>query len=1003
MFMGRDSRFLPERAAILRGEELESAFKRVKGRSSQALAERGRLLRLLGRRAEALPLLEESASLGSAAGRAFLWELRGDSDSIELLDLAISAEPRTARWRLWRAAARAPRDPAAMREDARAASGLGFDPAVAGLLEAFAAAEAGLLAEAEPLAAKALLADPTIEWGWRLRGRLRKKQGRADEALADCIVSLHLNECLHNLHILLDERIDPGQAAPALRQLDALLEREPALWWAYAFRADFRRFPEINDHVGALEDMERCLALRPDCAWALAYMTRCRISVGDWAGARRSIDAAVALDPACGWIAAWKGEHQRRAGETKAAIKTLDRAQRLDPDYEFTYAWRGGALRQSGRPLEALKDLDKAIRLDPPYVEWSYFERMHALRALGRAEPALVDLSHAHAVNGKYVWESAPERLEPGLMELERLLKRRPKNGLAWRWKGDALLRLRRFADAEEALVRTCRLLPKDADAFVLRGRARGELGRWKDAFADFDRATRLAPLSGAAAAWRGRARLVTGKLPEALADLERAAALDKGSVWIVGWKAEALYRMGSFEAALKAADAALALHPRYGEAAVWRGLALLRLGRSEEGEAELERAEELAPGLLERLGDERAPLEGARDAERLVREGRHEEAAALFGELIAKRPDELDLRLKRAEALRCCGRYEDAVRECDAVLALKPGADSLCLRGEAKRHCWDFEGALADADAALALDPKSAGAWVLKSESERGLGRSQAAAQSARRAAEADPGWSWAPVVLAKALRQAGKLADAEAPLAEAERRGDPYAWGWRADVRRKAGRTQNALADARAAVAARPTIAWFRALRGEILRDLGRSAEAWADVEEAVRIDGRCSCDYDFLGAEPPEIASDPQRAWVFAWRGGIHRREGRLDAARRDLDRAASLDPSCFWAVSWRGELALHEGRAAEALVDFERALKDHADFVPALLWSGRALLLGGKAAAALARYRKALRLAPNDPWAHIGAGASLEALGKTAAAAAAFARAKELAPVLFAGAS
>ena len=1013
VFLGRDSRFVVQRTAILRRAELEKLLSGKAGRSAEELAERGRGLRLLGRADEARPLLREAAKRGCPAGKGWLWELE-KKDQPELLAAAMKAEPKEGRWRLWHAIRIAIVAGEKAVADARAAAELGADPALCLLVEALGRLQERLPAEAEKAALRALELDPSVEWGWRTLADARVALGRRGEALEAMDRALRLNEGLHTLTPLVEQHVPSHDAHAAIKILDEELEKKPDLWWAYALRADFRRYPELNDHVGAFEDMKRCLDLKPDSPWALAYMTRCQISVGDWAGARRSIDRAVELDPECGWIAAWKGEHQRRAGETKAALETLDRAMSLDPDYEFTYAWRGGALRALGRAREAVADLGIAIELDPPYVEWSFFERMHAHRALGDTERALADLERAHAVNGKYVWDAEPKKLASGLAELEKFLKRSPKNGLGWLWRGDVLIRLRRFEDADAALGRACRLRPKDGEAFVLRGRARGELGRWKDAFSDFDRAVKLDKKSGAAAAWRGRARLLTGKLAPALKDLERACELDKGAVWMLAWKAEALHGLGRFEEALAAADTALALHPRYGEAAAWRGAALCRLGRWDEGFAELDRAEGLARGVLDRLGPERAALErerpapppppapdAAAEADLLVRSGRHEEAANLLAGLIARAPDDAELRLKRAEALRCCGRYEDAVAEWDSLLKLRPGASSLCSRGESKRHCFDFEGALADAEAALKAEPGDAGAWVLKSEAERGLGRLDAAAESAKRAAEADPHWSWAPVVLAKVLRQAGKLAEAEAPLAAAEAKGDPYAWAWRADVRRKAGRLEEALKDAQAAVTARPTIAWYRAERGEILRQLGRAAEGWADVEEAVRIDGRCSCDYDFIGSEASQSASDPQRAWVFAWRGAIHRREGRLDAAKADFDRAASLDPSCFWAVSWRAELALQQGRLDDALADLERALKEHAAFVPALLWSGQALLLSGRAADALPRYRKAAELSPLEPWAHVGVGASLEALGRASEAASAFGRARELAPALFEG--
>jgi tetratricopeptide (TPR) repeat protein len=217
---------------------------------------------------------------------------------------------------------------------------------------------------------------------------------------------------------------------------------------------------------------------------------------------------------------------------------------------------------------------------------------------------------------------------------------------------------------------------------------------------------------------------------------------------------------------------------------------------------------------------------------------------------------------------------------------------------------------------------------------------------------------------------------------------------------VLRKAGRLPEALEALRKASALQPTNAWVLALRGETRRMLGDAAGGLADIREAMRFDIHASCAYDFLGAEPAPVRRDASLAWVFAWRGGIHRGAGRLNQAAADLNRAVALDPGAFWILAWRGELRLHEGDAAGALKDLDKALALHPKYPEALLWKGQALLKSGAARRALRDFASALALDPNNVWALIGQAACRERLGQASEAQELMTRAREMAPALFA---
>lgn len=1044
-YLGRASAYQPERFAIIREKELLEALAAAPARDG---TRRARLLRLLGRKREAARELAAVLRRRDAPAAAYAYRWEAGEGGARDLDRAVGLEPLRGAWRAWRAIdrlARAEYGPALA--DAQAAARLMPGQALPHLL-------AGLIwhkrlshrRAARSLDA-ALKLEPAVEWGLRLRAISRRESGDRGGSLEDCFEAMRLDEMVGTLFIPLgiyQKRLEPEVHVAAATRLIA---RQPKAFWAYVYRSDYKRGPELNENSSALADLLKAVEIEPRCAWAWAYLTRCQTAVGDFAGAKASIENAIRLDPDCGWIWAWRGEQLRRAGDTAGASEAFDRSVKLSPDYELSYAWRGAVRRSLGRPREAIEDLSVALKLEPTTAAWCRHERMNALRELGLYPEALEDLDAAWRLNPKFVWENEPKRFAAAYAQLESVSREDPRRAQALAWQGDLLLRQRDFSSARARLTLAVRADPRSVNARLLRGRASGELGRWSAAFADFDAAVRLEPRFPFARAWRGRAKMVRGDLAGALVDLRAALRRERNSAWILRWTGEAEYRRGRFRQAERDLTKALEVHARYGDAQLWRAASRYRLGDEDGCEADLNEALRLQPdsprarfyrGLvrgagghaLEAIDDLTAALASkkleapeaaearraladlktrsssgpspAAQAARLVKEGRHEAAAELYGRLIEAGVDREDNLRRRAEAYRCMGRHDLTLADRLAVEKLAPGRPGpIAEQGETRRRLWDLNGALKDARRALKLDANHAPSWVLRSECERGLGRFKAAAKSAARASACDPRWGWPHVVRAKALRQGGDLEAALAETVLAERLDDPaYALAWRGEILRKAGRLREALEALSKASALQPANAWVLALKGETRRELGDLAGGLADVQEAMRLDIRCSCAYDFLGAEPQAVRRDERLAWVYAWRGGIHRGAGRLKEARADLARAAGLDPRSFWIAAWRGELKLHEGDLVGARKDLEKSLTLFPRYPQGLIWKGQALLKAGAARRALTSFGEALAVEPNNVWAMVGQAACLERLGQGKKARTLMTRARDIAPALFA---
>ena len=375
------------------------------------------------------------------------------------------------------------------------------------------------------------------------------------------------------------------------------------------------------------------------------------------------------------------------------------------------------------------------------------------------------------------------------------------------------------------------------------------------------------------------------------------------------------------------------------------------------------------------------------RAARGLRRAARHEQAADLCTRALRRHPGCAQLLRDRSEALRCLGREAAALKDLDRLVRLEGGGIGARLaRGAGRRRVFDFQGAVRDAEAALTIDPGSAEAWTLAAEGWRNLGRTRKSLECSARAIALKPAWSWARVVRAKARRMEdlrGALADVRAASAIDPR--DAKARAWRGEILRRLGRFEAALDSLNRALELDPGCAWARVLRGETLRDLGRGREGLADVVAGVRQERGWSPAHDFLGREPALVRSDRTLAWMYGCRGAALRKKKSWSAALADLDRAVRLDGRCFWARAWRGELRLARGEFHAALPDLRKALTQCPEYADAHVWLGRALCGSGRCRAAVASYARALALQPDHVWALLGAGVCSGHLQKTTARA------------------
>lgn len=323
------------------------------------------------------------------------------------------------------------------------------------------------------------------------------------------------------------------------------------------------------------------------------------------------------------------------------------------------------------------------------------------------------------------------------------------------------------------------------------------QAGRHEEAIAMFRSALDLRPAS--ADGWNdlGCTLVLAGRPAEAVAHLEHALRLKPDYPEPHNNLGNALRALGRHDEAIAHYRRAVALDPAYAEAMNNLGAELADAGRPAEALAEFERALALRPG-------DAATLDHVGVALRQL--GRLDEAIARHREAIAAKPAHAAAHANLGRAFLAAGRPADALPVLERAAELSPASAAVLLDlGTALAQSGRLEAATARFEAAVRLAPELAAA-------HENLGTALAVAQR----------WPEAAERFATAVRLRPESALAQSQLAVALV---------------NAGRVAEAVPHFEAALRLQPSAALHDQF-GQVLRALGRSAEAAAQFERAARL---------------------------------------------------------------------------------------------------------------------------------------------------------------------
>jgi tetratricopeptide (TPR) repeat protein len=176
--------------------------------------------------------------------------------------------------------------------------------------------------------------------------------------------------------------------------------------------------------------------------------------------------------------------------------------------------------------------------------------------------------------------------------------------------------------------------------------------------------------------------------------------------------------------------------------------------------------------------------------------------------------------------------------------------------------------------------------------------------------------------------------------------------------------------------AVVRRPDNDRARTNLGNALSSEGRTAEAVAQLEVALRL--------------------NPQNVDAHNDLGNALNALGRTAEANAQFEEARRLNPGSVEAHNNLGNALSAQGRGAEAVAQYEEALRLNPDYAEARNNLGNVLSAQGRSAEAIPQFEAALRLRPEVAEVHNNLGNALKALGRTPEAIAQYEEAIRLNP-------
>jgi tetratricopeptide (TPR) repeat protein len=352
---------------------------------------------------------------------------------------------------------------------------------------------------------------------------------------------------------------------------------------------------------------------------------------------------------------------------------------------------------------------------------YAFFIILLALMTYAQCQETAEDwLNKGSALGEQGKYDEAIKAYDEAIKAYDEAIRLDPKDAIAWKGKGGALLVQGKYDDAIKCYDEAIRLDPELVMARINKGIALGKQGKYDDAIKCYDEAIRLDPKHAATWSMKGYALFVQGKYDESIKFFEEAIRLDPKDATALDGKGSALLFQGKYDESIKVFEEALSLNPN--DAIAWdlKRVALANLSKYDESIKAFAEAIRLRPAYDANKTDPTNITALLNDSADLYKRGMYDESLKRVDEAIALDPKNIWALFSKAIVL--IDKREKVTKVFDEMveygfkdayawdsLAIYLAGDDIQYYEESIR-CLDR--AIAIYDESIRQNPKNATTW---------------------------------------------------------------------------------------------------------------------------------------------------------------------------------------------------------------------------------------------------------------------------------------------------
>jgi eukaryotic-like serine/threonine-protein kinase len=474
-------------------------------------------------------------------------------------------------------------------------------------------------------------------------------------------------------------------------------------------------------------------------------------------GAIALLDRAEKIYPQAWTLYSRRSDWLGKVGDSKRAEQDLQRARSLAPTSPLDRFWYGMALHQEGTLLEgkdrpkakekyhrAIREYAALLRVRPDHF-WAYFDGAVCQFALGNADAAVINFTTCLQLRPEAVWPSFPrgkilqqqKQFAAAAEDFSRALEFEPKNASIYSDRGSCYLALGDFARARGDFAKVIDLRANDAAAYRMHGLASVRLFDFDAAHRDWRQLAKLSPKNPEpfqfdAITYKGEL-----KYEQALAAIGQAIRLEPKNPSFRLMRAQIYHQQGKLKDALNELEFSLekmkvsnaGIYDDYGD--------LLRtLGRHADALAAYRKSAKLQP----KQNDAYAGMAFVH-----LQKGETDSIERILAEMKSASGGSFTAHIRSAEFRRACGRWQQALADCEQASKLE-GKSLLpaLVRASIRAAQGEFRQAVADAASLIKGNPgnghvlcAAAAVWSLAAQAAQKSGAVELAREYRERAAE--------------------------------------------------------------------------------------------------------------------------------------------------------------------------------------------------------------------------------------------------------------------------